>query len=99
MKQNVRKIVIGLLVGKTLLKNTSYSIDPIMSGLTEADLEVGRNGKITEVVIADKKTGTGPFDNNDEAGNDSSPDNDIVRSYDQIIWEFEITTALKLLEN
>ena len=41
------------------------------------------------------KTGTGPWDDNDEAGNDSSEDNNIVRSFDQVTYTIESTMALK----
>ena len=63
--------------------------------ITEDDLEVGRNGYISSAQIIERVTGTGPWDENDEPGNDSSPDNDIVRSFDQVTWTVNLTTALK----
>ena len=63
--------------------------------ITEDDLEVGRNGYISSAQIIKRATGTGPWDANDEPGNDSSPDNNIVRSFDQVTWTVDITTALK----
>ena len=63
--------------------------------ITEDDLEVGRNGYISSAQIIERVTGTGPWDDNDEPGNDSSPDNDIVRSFDQVTWTVNLTTALK----
>ena len=63
--------------------------------ITEDDLEVGRNGYISSAQIIERATGTGPWDENDEPGNDSSPDNDIVRSFDQVTWTVNLTTALK----
>ena len=51
--------------------------------------------KITSVQIIQTKTGTGPWDSDDTPGNDSSEDNDIVRSFDQVTWTIENTLALK----
>ena len=59
------------------------------------DLEVGKNAKISSIQILKCKTGTGPFDENDQPGNDSSENNNIVRSFDQITWTIEATMALK----
>ena len=47
--------------------------------------ELPDNGaKISSSQIIQTKTGTGPFDENDDPGNDSSEDNNIVRSFDQV---------------
>ena len=50
--------------------------------------------KISSAQIIQTKTGTGPWDENDEPGNDSSEDNNIVRSFDQVTWTIENTFAL-----
>ena len=63
--------------------------------ITEDDLEVGRNGYISSAQIIQRATGTAPWDDNDEPGNDSSPDNNIVRSFDQVTWTVNLTTAVK----
>ena len=46
-------------------------------------------GRISSSQVIQTKTGTGPFDENDEPGNDSSEDNNIVRSFDQVTWTIE----------
>ena len=51
-------------------------------------------GKISSSQVIQTKTGTGPFDENDEPGNDSSEDNNIVRSFDQVTWTIENTMVL-----
>ena len=51
-------------------------------------------GRISSSQVIQTKTGTGPFDKNDEPGNDSSEDNDIVRSFDQVTWTVENTMVL-----
>ena len=57
--------------------------------------ELTDNGaKISSAQIIQTKTGTGPFDNDDEPGNDSSEDNNIVRSFDQVTWTIENTMIL-----
>ena len=55
----------------------------------------GDLGKITLTEIKSVKTGVGPFDDNDNPGNDSSEDNNIVRSFDQVTWTIEATMGLK----
>lgn len=55
---------------------------------------VGDNAYISSVEITQTKTGTGPWDSNDEAGNDSSEDNNIVRSFDEITYTIESTMKL-----
>ena len=55
----------------------------------------GDLGYISSVAEMNISTGVGPFDENDEPGNDSSEKNDIVRSFDQITWTYELTFALK----
>ena len=66
----------------------------------EADLQTARSingdlGYISSIDTKEVKTGTGPFDENDEPGNDSSENNDIVRSFDQITWTYNLTFKLK----
>ena len=52
-------------------------------------------GKITSAQVIQTKTGTGPWDTDDTPGNDSSEDNNIVRSFDQVTWTIENTLAVK----
>ena len=48
------------------------------------------------------QTGTAPFDSDDEAGNDSSGDNSIVRSFDKVQYDMtysgEISTDVQSVE-
>ena len=55
----------------------------------------GDKGYISSAQIIQTKTGTGPWDADDEPGNDSSEDNNIVRSFDQVTWTVDLTMALK----
>ncbi len=55
----------------------------------------GDKGYISSAQIIQTKTGTGPWDANDEPGNDSSEDNNIVRSFDQVTWTIDLTMTLK----
>lgn len=50
---------------------------------------------VESISITQRKTGVGPFDEDDEPGNDSSEDNDIVRSFDQVTWTLESTMGIK----
>lgn len=56
---------------------------------------IGDNAIISETKIIKKQTGTGPWDENDDPGNDSSENNNVVRSFDQITWTLENTISLK----
>ena len=55
----------------------------------------GDLGYISSIDTKEVKTGTGPFDKDDEPGNDSTENNDIVRSFDQITWTYQLNFALK----
>lgn len=55
----------------------------------------GDKGYIYSAQIIQTKTGTGPWDADDESGNDSSENNNIVRSFDQVTWTIDLTFALK----
>ena len=66
----------------------------------EADLQTSRSmngdlGYISSIDTKEVKTGTGPFDKDDEPGNDSTENNDIVRSFDQITWTYQLNFSLK----
>ena len=49
---------------------------------------------VSSVAIVNKVTGTAPFDNNDDAGNDSSATNNIVRSFDTVTYELEANMSV-----
>ena len=57
--------------------------------------DAGQIAYVSSAQITGRTTGTGPWDENDEPGNDSSPDNNIVRSFDQVTWTVEVTMDLK----
>ena len=65
------------------------------SEVSQVNEEIGKEGIISAAQIKKTQTGTGPFDSDDEAGNDSSETNNIVRSFDQITWTVDLTLALK----
>ena len=84
---------------ETKISKVSQDIQANSQNLASAEAidnsEIGKKGIISSATIIDRVTGTGPFDSNDNPGNDSSEDNDIVRSFDQVIWTVDITMALK----
>lgn len=59
------------------------------------EVHLGQLAKISDVRIQSRTTGTAPFDSNDQAGNDSSADNNIIRSFDSIHYDLTVTTAIK----
>ena len=53
------------------------------------------NAIVSSASIIETKTGTAPFDDNDEPGNDSSETNNIIRSFDKITWTLDLTINSK----
>ena len=53
------------------------------------------NAVVSDATIISSKTGTGPFDSDDQPGNDSSENNNIVRSFDQVTWTVDLTMNSK----
>ncbi len=85
-RQKITKIIVALVLFTLIL---------IGANSVNAAEELPDNGaKISSAQIIQTKTGTGPFDDNDEPGNDSSEDNNIVRSFDQVTWTVENTMVL-----
>lgn len=46
---------------------------------------------VSRLRLADRITGTAPFDKDDERGDDKDETNDIVRSYDTVTYDYEYT--------
>ena len=107
LEKSKKKLIIsvGIIVGIILLGLFAliFSMSKTKNTVTEADTQ---NFNAGEIINGDKayissaqviktKTGTGPWDANDEPGNDSSEDNNIVRSFDQVTYTVELTMALK----
>ena len=84
--------------GKDQNENSATSVDG--ENTKGEELQTARSingdlGYISSIDTKEVKTGTGPFDENDEPGNDSSENNYIVRSFDQITWTYQLNFALK----
>ena len=73
-------------------KNSIIGTDEITKS---QDAQIGEKAIVTSAQEVKRITGTAPFDNNDEPGNDSSDTNDIVRSFDVIQWNIDLTLGLK----
>ena len=74
---------------------TLICVSIVLNKVNAVDELVDDGAEITSCQIIQTKTGTGPFDDDDEAGNDSSEDNDIVRSFDQVTWTVDNTMGIK----
>ena len=96
VRENIRK-------GLDAFGNNFNSEDSVNEEIDlQADTQVFEDGSamltddsaiVETAIISSKITGTGPFDDNDEPGNDSSESNNIVRSFDTVTWNLEATTA------
>ena len=93
-----KEIVTTIIEAKQteLLANEEESITQNEEEIDIQDLKEV-NGDLGYITSAEAKvkTGVGPFDDNDDPGNDSSEENNIVRSFDQITWTYELTFGLK----
>ena len=49
---------------------------------------------LSDFKISSVATGSAPWDENDEAGNDSSPTNNVIRSFDQLAYELSYETTV-----
>lgn len=85
-----KQLKIKILIFILLFFTISICINKV-----NATKELPDNGaRISSAQVIQTKTGTGPWDDNDEPGNDSSEDNNIVRSFDQVTWTIENTMVL-----
>lgn len=89
-----RKILFLVVVFLSFLVLFNYVRDSKADDY-EVTSEVGQKSKISSVVIQNLKTGTAPFDGNDLPGNDSSIDNNIIRSFDSYTFNTELNLVLK----
>lgn len=76
-------------------KKTSQNSQIKAIGEDTKAIEIGDKAYISDAQVIQTQTGTGPWDADDNPGNDSSEDNEIVRSYDQVIWTVDLTMSLK----
>ena len=93
-------IIIGVIIAGILTKEIVTTIieakqTELLANEEEIDIQDLKevNGDLGYITSAEAKvkTGVGPFDDNDDPGNDSSEENNIVRSFDQITWTYELT--------
>lgn len=86
---------INLKRAKILLFLSLFYITALLITKVVAAEELPDDGaRISSSQIIQTKTGTAPFDQNDDAGNDSSENNNVVRSFDQVSWTIENTMTL-----
>ena len=73
---------------------TFVNAEQVASPQVDAEILPDNGAIITSSQIINTKTGTEPFDEDNEFGNDQNEENDIVRSFDQVIWEIDNTFAV-----
>ena len=81
----------------SILMNGTQSIAATLPGenLGTADNLDGDWASATSITIQESSTGTSPFDDDDERGNDSSPKNDIIRSFDSSSYNLKCIYDMK----
>lgn len=75
--------------------NASIAIEDNTFLLGSEYVEIGDKAVISGIDLKSKITGTAPFDTNNNPGNDKSPTDDIVRSFDQVRYNIEVTGEMK----
>ena len=92
-------ILFGILTKEIVTTIIEANQTELLANEEEIDIQDLKevNGDLGYITSAEEKvkTGVGPFDDNDDPGNDSSEENNIVRSFDQITWTYELTFGLK----
>ncbi|MCI8291518.1 MAG: hypothetical protein HFJ25_04640, partial [Clostridia bacterium] len=92
-------IVFGLFMANfNMILSNNFVKEKKAESYTEEELKlayIGENAIIYASNVESRITGTAPFDENDEQGNDSSATNDIIRSYDTITYNLENSLVLK----
>ena len=84
---------------EVILKNPNIKTEKEgENNLLQSQQENTLNGDkaiVSSASIVERKTGTDYFDENDEPGNDSSENNNIVRSFDFVKYKIETTMKIK----
>ena len=92
-------ILFGILTKEIVTTIIEANQTELLANEEEIDIQDLKevNGDLGYITSAEEKvkTGVGPFDDNDDPGNDSSEENNIVRSFDQLTWTYELTFGLK----
>ena len=78
----------------TFQNSINNNLNQILLGLNQNGTLTDDSGIVTAINTTKISTGTGPFDTIEGAGNDISADDNIVRSFDQVTYAVEATTAI-----
>ena len=79
-----QKIKVGLIEQNSLA----------LTSISPEDEELGRYAYVKNLEIIQRTTGTAPWDINNEPGNDNNADNNVVRSFDKVLWTVSCDLAL-----
>lgn len=88
-KLNKKSLVIISSLVITLISTLIFIVYAATGDIMPSDGAVITSAQITSMV-----TGTAPFDTSSRSGRDMSPDDDIVRSFDQVTYTIESTMAI-----
>ena len=80
--QEMREKIINTIAGKA--QNAEVEVYEDGSAELTDDTAI-----VSSASVVNRITGTEGFDADDEPGNDSSADNEVVRSFDKVIWNIE----------
>ena len=99
-------VILGLILIETFLANVAikeYMQNDLATDVAsqieeELNIEprtiIGDSAIVSSLALTKKTDGVGPFDADNNPGNDSSDSNNIVRSFDQVSYTVEATMAM-----
>lgn len=84
--KRISKRIGSLLLALAMLTGLFSGLAPAAAAAAPS----GGDAKVHAVSVTAVTDGSAPWDENDEAGNDSSADNGIVRSFDAVTYDFSV---------
>lgn len=85
-------ISVGIITGISVIALNHANAEP--AELADAN-NVHNDVYINKLELTGYKSGTAPFDDNDNAGNDSSDSNDVIRTFDEISMDYKYMVNVK----
>ncbi|MGN0557675.1 MAG: hypothetical protein ACI4IV_07500, partial [Acutalibacteraceae bacterium] len=89
-KSKLRRAVVRVLACFVVVCTVCALILPAFTLEGGADRVQGDEPYVKAVKVSNITDGTGPFDDDDEKGNDSAPDNKRIRTFDDLTVNFEV---------
>ncbi len=87
------KRALSLLLALVMAFGLVVNIQPAAMAEMIHGAPTGDEAVVSQILVTGITDGTGPFDNDDQPGNDSGENNTIVRTFDTVTYNFSVTMA------